>query len=205
MNEPALVHKTEYPMGLSENLASRLDTWEDHVSYYISLSEASNSFSWIKADILHHLTEKFGESSLEKISHDINEPASTVASYVRVARAFPVEKRDQTLSFSHHFQASFADSYDESKGEFTTNNRFEWIERAADENLSTRRMKEEIKETKGVDTGWKSVDKCDFCQISSPTVTKYVFFSPTQKGNSVKYMLHPDCFQDIIDYIDNHK
>ena len=190
-------------MGLSENLASHLETWEDHVSYYIQLSEASNSFSWIKADILKHLTEKFGESSLEQISKDINEPASTIASYVRVSRGFPVDKRDQTLSFSHHFQASFADSYDESKGAFTTDKRFDWIEKAADENLSTRRMKEEIQEAKGVDTGWKSVDKCDFCGVSAPNVQKYVFFSPTQRGASVKYMLHPDCFQDIIDYIES--
>lgn len=205
MNESALSVKTEFPMGLSENLASKLDTWEDHVSYYISLSEASNSFSWIKADILKHLTEKFGESSLEQISKDINEPASTIASYVRVARAFPVEKRDQTLSFSHHFQASFADSYDESKGAFLSENRFDWIERAADENLSTRRMKEEIKESKGEDTGWKSATKCDLCHVEGPNVYKYVFFSPTQRGASVKYMLHPDCFQDIINYIDGQK
>lgn len=205
MNEPAeLVRKNEYPMGLSENLASKLDTWEDHVSYYISLSEASNSFSWIKADILLHLTEKFGESSIEKISNDINEPASTIASYVRVARAFPVDRRDQTLSFSHHFQASFADSYDESKGAFVSENRFNWLERAADENLSTRRMREEIKENKSEDGAWKEAHECDFCHTEGANVIKYVFFSPSQRGASVKFMLHPDCFQDIIDYVEKH-
>lgn len=203
MNESALTVKNElFPMGLSENLASKLETWEDHVSYYIQLSEASNSFSWIKADILLHLTSKFGESSIEQISHDINEPASTIASYVRVARAFPTDKRDQSLSFSHHFQASFADSYDESRGEFVSDNRFKWIEKAADENLSTRRMKAEIKDEKQEDTGWKEAHKCDLCETEGHNVKKYVFFSPGEK--TVKFMLHPDCFGDVISFVENH-
>ena len=206
MNKPAqLVKQNEYPMGLSESLASKLETWEDHVSYYVQLSEASNSFSWIKADILLHLANKFGESSIKKISNDIGEPASTVASYVRVSRAFPRESRYQNLSFSHHFQASFADSYDESKGEFITDDRFGWIERASDENLSTRRIRAEIQEEKEDKNKDASiVPTCDFCKIEGHTVQKYVFFCPTQRGVSVKKMLHPDCFQDVIDFIENN-
>jgi len=202
MNKMALARKTDYPLGLTKEIEKNLETWEDHVSYYVQLSEASNSFSWIKADILLHLAEKFGDSSIEKISNDIGEAPSTVANYVRVARAFPPKTRDPILSFSHHYNASFADSYDESRGEFVTENRFGWVERAANENLSTRRLREEIKDDKdthGQDETF--APNCDFCGTEGHNVKKHVFWCPG--GKSVKFMLHPDCFEDIIRYVES--
>ena len=206
MNEFALKVKREnYPLGLTRELADQLTTWEDHVSALIQSTETSSSLSWIKADILLHLTTKFGEDSLTKISQEINEPISTVANYVRTARAFTIDRRDPTLSFSHHYNASFSDSYDEGQKQFTTDNRYEWIDRASDEKYSTRRLRNEIKDHKEDKPEDASIaPTCDFCKIEGHTVQKYVFFCPTQRGVSVKKMLHPDCFQDVIDFIENN-
>lgn len=204
MNEFALEVKREnYPLGLTQELANQLESWEDHVSALIQSTETSSSLSWIKADILLHLTTKFGEDSLTKISQEINEPISTVANYVRTARAFTIDRRDPTLSFSHHYNASFSDSYDEGKKQFTTDNRYEWVDRASDEKFSTRRLRNEIKDHKiEASPEWKEITKCDHCHLNVDNIEKYVMFQPEKRGTSKTFMLDPFCYTEIIDYIE---
>jgi len=201
----AIINPKEYEMGMSQELANALTTWEEHLSTLLQLSEATTGLSWVKADVLAHMVDKFGENSISSIATDIGEPPSTISAYSRVSRAFLIEKRNPMVSFTSHLQASFSDSYDENKQEFIGESRFGWVERAESENFSTRRLREEIKDHKEDQYKDASIaPTCDFCKIEGHTVQKYVFFCPTQRGASVKKMLHPDCFQDILNYIEEH-
>lgn len=127
---------------------SQLKTYEDYLSFYSQLDEASSAFSWVKADVLHQMTMNLGEKSLESLAADLKQPRSTVANYVRVARAFPPDKRLAIVPFSTHYQASYADSYDEKTKTFSGEERFALVQKAADENLSVRQVIREMKSQK---------------------------------------------------------
>lgn len=185
-------------ISLSPEVFSKLSSWEDWVNYYIQLGEASNSFSWYKADLLFNLFQKYGEGSLDKFAGDVGESKSTVVNYVRTARAFPPEKRIPSLSFSHHFQASFADSYNEKEKDFEGDNRFELIEKAADNQMSTRALQDEVKDSKKDD--YKEEKTCIFTGVKSDKVQKYIFYSP-EGGRAEKMYLLPESFEKIIKYI----
>lgn len=201
MNKDEIVLKSNLPqMGLSAEMEANLSTWEDHLSVLSHLAESTTGLSWIKSDIICHMVTTFGESSIAKIALDLNEPASTISAYSRVSKAFPQDKRNPMVSFSHHLQASFADSYSEVDKKFVGEERFDWVNKAEDERLSTRRLRNEIKDHK-IESApeWVEKKKCDFCHLDGDDIVKYVFFCPTQHGTSVKFVLHPLCFQDIVD------
>lgn len=146
MSETALtpINDNPNPLALDASILDNLDSYDDFLSLYIQLDQTSSAFSWLKADLLLRMTQKLGDNSVQKLAEDIKQPASTIVNYTRTALAFPPEKREEGASFSLHFQASFADSLpDKSKG-FETDKRFEWLERAMDENMSTRKLAEQI-------------------------------------------------------------
>jgi len=192
-------------LALAPDIKSQLTTWEDHISYYLQLTETANSFSWQKADVLLNLVETFGNKSMEKIAHDIGEPRSTVVNYVRTAKAFNPEARNPIVSFTHHFQASFADSYNEKDGKFDTNKRFEWLVKAVDDNLSTRRLKEQVKETKEIDFAGTTGKEDSLLKEIVPNVEKWIFYSVGQKGKASSFWLCPDSVEKILDFIENYK
>ncbi len=198
----SVTNQKEMQMGMSPTMANALNSWEDHLTVLLQLSEATAGLSWVKADVIAHMVNTFGETSIAKIAIDIAEPASTISAYTRVSRAFPQEQRNPCVSFSHHLQASFSDSYDETKKEFVGEERFDWVNKAEDERLSTRRLRNEIKDHK-IESApeWVEKKKCDHCHLDGDDIVKYVFFCPTQHGTSVKFVLHPQCFQDIVDGI----
>jgi len=189
----------DYPLYLNDDAVRDLVTWEDWVTTYLQLNEATNSVSWLKADFLFKLFERFGGESLEKFASDVGEPRSTVANYVRVSRAFPPETRVGHLSFTHHYQASFTDSYDETKKEFATDKRFEVIEDAASRNISTRQLKDEILESK--ERPAQAPATCDLCKKEAKEYQKYVFFSPGTGQESDKYTFHAKCYKEIQNFI----
>lgn len=102
----------------------------------------------MKADLLLQVEKKLGEKSLRVFSGEVNQPQSTITNYIRVARAFDKERRDVGASFSTHFQASFADSYDEETKSFKSDTRFDWLNKAIDEKMSTRKLAQEIQKHK---------------------------------------------------------
>lgn len=143
----------EMPVGLDHNILNKLNDYEDYLSFYIQLEEASGAVAWLRADMLYQMVQQLGENSLNQLAQDLKQPRSTVINYVRVARAFPMEKRQAIVPFSAHFQASFADSYDEKSGTFKSDTRFQWVEKVAADGLSTRALQKEIKEQKLLDSG----------------------------------------------------
>ena len=191
----------DYPLYLDDEAVRGLETWEDWVTTYLQLNEATNSVSWLKADFLSKLYKKFGGGSLEKFASDVGEPRSTVTNYVRVSRAFPPKARVPHLSFTHHYQASFTDSYDESKREFATDKRFEIIEDAAERNLSTRQLKNEILEKKDKEAVKKEKFVCDLCKKETDKYRNYVFFAPGTGEEADKFKFHKTCYRKILKYI----
>ncbi len=144
MDETAVVEQEN----LSPSFLDKLENYEDYLSFYMQLEEASTAFSWLKADTLHRMNQKLGDKSLEQLAKDLKQKKSTVVSYIRVAKAFPQETRNPAASFSAHYQASYADSFNDKTQEFTGEKRFVWIQKATDDNLSTREIAEGIQAEK---------------------------------------------------------
>jgi len=192
-------------LALSPDVKSKLVSWEDHISYYLQLTETANAFSWQKADVLLNLIDTFGDRSMEKIANDIGEPRSTVVNYVRASKAFPPKTRDPMASFTHHFQASFADSYNEKDGKFDTNKRFEWLAKAVDDNLSTRRLKEQVKEAKEIAFVGTTGKEDSLTGEITPGVVKWVFFPVGTQGNAHNFWLCPESVEKILKFIEEYK
>jgi len=144
MNETALSTIENNSLALDSKVLENLESYDDFLSYYIQIDQTSSAFSWLKADLLFKMTQKLGDNSVRKLAEDIKQPVSTIVNYTRTAMAFPPEKREEGASFSIHFQASFADSLDEKSKEFDGDKRFDWLEKAVDNNMSTRKLAEEI-------------------------------------------------------------
>lgn len=139
---------SDQSFSLNQNVIKNLTTYEEFLSVYLQLEEASTAFSWMKADILLELENRFGDKSFTELSKDIKQPRSTINSYARTARAFPSDKRDPMASFTTCFVASFADPYDNKTKTFLSDTRFEWVEKSVDGGWSSRTLQENISNAK---------------------------------------------------------
>jgi len=133
-----------------EKYLEKLEKYEDYVSFYGQLEEATTAFSWVKADMLLQMTNKLGDASLASLSKDLKLPQSTVVNYIRTARAFPTDQREPIVPFTSHFQASFADSYDEKTKTFNGEQRFKLLGEAADKMMSVRDIMKSVHEIKAL-------------------------------------------------------
>lgn len=104
---------------------------EDLIQAYISLEEKEADCRWAKAEILSAITNAGAKASW--IASQIGTSAAQVREMVKVYRAFPTEgMRVPELSWYHHRLAA------------NTPDPAQWIARAADEQMSTRQMREAI-------------------------------------------------------------
>lgn len=201
MDEKTLSLVTDTPLGLSSDILDKLETYEDYLSFYIQLDQASTAFAWIKVDLLLKMASKMGETSVEQLARDINHPRSTVVNYVRVARAFPKDRRDEQASFSIHFKAAFADSYNDKTGEFDADTRFKWVEKAVDEGMSTRVLGELIQRDKQRELLNLEVLPCSRCKSAEGEIKPYVLYSPGEHTPSERFELHEACYAEILIFI----
>ena len=191
---------------LDEQVLSKLSSYEDYLSYYIQLTEASDTVSWVKADFLVYMLKKMGANSLSALSRDMKQPFGTVDNYVRTARAFPPDKRNAAMSFSHHFKASFADKFDEKTKTFLTDKRFDWINRAQDERMSSRTLQANISEEKEKTANPDLGVKCSHCGKPNDKLQKWTLASPGAGKRIINLYLHEICFVEILKFIyDGHK
>lgn len=191
---------------LDEQVLSKLTSYEDYLSYYIQLNEATDAVSWVKADFLLYMLHKMGASSLLALSRDMKQPFGTVDNYIRTARAFPPEKRNEAMSFSHHFKASFADKYDEKTKTFLTDKRFEWVNRAQDERMSTRTLQANITEAKEKTENPDLGVSCSHCGKPNEKLQKWTMASPGTGKRIINLYLHEVCLVEILKFIyDGHK
>lgn len=126
--------------GIDSEILEKLSSYSDFLNAYIQIDQTANGVSWMKADILSTMEQRLGDASLKELSKELGENYSTLVSYIRVSRAFPIDRRDEKASFSLHFQASFADKYNSESKNFSGEERFAWIDKAVDENLSSRSL-----------------------------------------------------------------
>lgn len=119
--------------------------WEDFINLWIISKEIDQRNQWFKGDIANKVAVEHGEGSLKRFAQEVEESIRTIENYRRVARAFPLEKRNWKLSWTHYFIASYTDSYKKGLNKFDGENRYEWIEKAHDSNWTTTRLMEEIK------------------------------------------------------------
>lgn len=197
-NNLALVSETQNPLALDKNILNQLQNYEDFLSAYIQLDQATTAFSWLKADLLNELLKKQGDKGVDMIARDLKEPRGTVGNYIRTARAFPPERRSPRASFTLHFKASFADSYGRKNHEFKGDKRFEWLNKAVDDNMSTRALEEAIKREELIEIGAPII--CQKCGQSHGEVGLYVIFSSSQKIRE-EWNLHATCYQEIRNFI----
>ena len=191
---------------LDEQVLSKLSSYEDYLSYYIQLTEASDTVSWVKADFLVYMLKKMGANSLSALSRDLKQPFGTVDNYVRTARAFAPDKRNTAMSFSHHFKASFSDKYDEKTKTFLTNKRFDWINRAQDERMSSRTLQANISEEKEKTANPDLGVLCSHCGKPNDKLQKWTMASPQTGKRIINLYLHEVCFVEILKFIyDGHE
>ena len=176
-----------------DNLAN-VESYEDFVSLYIRLDEVNSTISWYKADVLNTMVNRFGDKSLDQLSMDLGQPRSTISNYSRTAIAFPKNKRHEEVSFSLHFQASYADEFDEKTRTFKSDDRFETLNKAIDEGLSVRKLAETIKQSKEI------IDYCDYCNQDGE-VKPFIFYCPSERGMHKRMHLHKECYEEILDSI----
>lgn len=173
-------------------LIPQLETWEDHVQAYQQANEATDEVMWYKVDILCSLLEKFGKSSLAEFSRQVKEKETTFVSYVRTARAFPPEKRIAAVPFETHLRASYADPY--KNQQFLGENRFKMLEMAADQELSSRKVRKIIHDEKMKKTLQVEIIPCWWCGLDSGEIIDHIFYSPHVFRQATHYHVHQLCF-----------
>jgi hypothetical protein len=127
------------------NILSQAEDWEDFISLWLQTKEFEQSVQWLKGDIACKIAIKYGEKSLIKFAQETNESYQTIIAYRRVSKAFDFNKRLLNLTWSHYFIASQTDKFLKGSDDFETNNRFDWLNKAHDNQWGARRLAEEIK------------------------------------------------------------
>ena len=192
-------------IGLLPEEKKQLKTPEDYAQKVVTAIGMREVGTWVAADVLLDYYDRFGgEQSLKEFAANLNIEYSTVGTWIRTARAFPLEKRIPTLSFTHHYRASFADSYDRSANEFEGDDRFSFLEQADAANWAVRDLQEEVDRFKRMRE--LDVEKlpCAFCKSNNGDINTYGFYARFSRREPQKRELHDACFDFILQYIDNY-
>lgn len=178
------------PLGLGPSI--KLDSWEDRISAWENAKNYAVASSWVQADVYASLIPQFGEKSLATFAKEINIPTTTVTNYARTSQAFPLDKREPMLTFTHHLQASQADTKNR-KGEFLSDTRFEWIIKAADEKWPVARLVTEIQQAKKKAEQNTEILPCERCGKSDGEIKTYLLYNIGQRSNAKRIELHAIC------------
>ena len=142
--EPSIVQYDE-TMSLGTHTVNKAKEWEDFIGLWMMSRDVDSKNQWFKGDIVNRLATIYGENSIGKFAQEVQESLRSIYQYRRAARAFDEEHRNMNISFTHYLLASYTDEYNKGNGEFTSDERFKWIEKANDNSWSTGKMAQEIK------------------------------------------------------------
>jgi len=148
MSEQKIKSNNPQSITLDPSYLNNAKDWEDFISLWSISKEIDQRNQWFKGDIADKVAVLHGEGSLKRFSEEVEESLPTIENYRRVSRAFPEDKRNWKLSWTHYFIASYTDSFKKGQNKFDKDDRYEWIEKAHDNNWTTVRLKEEIKKKK---------------------------------------------------------
>lgn len=195
-NLPALVG--DFKLGLDKSFFDKYKTFDEKQTLYADIKTFTAASSWMQADFFKYLWEESGDKTLNKFAGTVGEPSGTINNYIRTARAFSETERNPMLTFSHHFQASLADSYDSKTKQFQSKARYDWLDKAADQRLTTRQLNEQIIRTKRVKE-LKGATPCYWCKISDENVIPFNFFN-TQTKHTDHLDFHDTCYRAMKYY-----
>lgn len=121
------------------HIDTQVKTLEDIIQMYINLEEQERECRWAKGQLLD-LMIKMG-AKIGWIASQVGTSKAQIRELIKTYRAFPEEEdRNPELSWMHHRIAA------------NSENPKEWIEIAANEQMSTRQLRKAIKESVGEST-----------------------------------------------------
>ena len=129
---------------LDEQALQEATSWEDLISAWIACHETEAQINWFRADIANKVETGYGSNGLQKFAQEVGASYYTLASYRRVARAFPDSERNNRVSFSHYLVSSMVDKFNQTAQDFDSKERYDWIVKAEDNNWSVNRLRNEI-------------------------------------------------------------
>lgn len=111
--------------------------WESLVSSAMEAREAKDNAQWIIGDIAAEVEKMYGSGALVAFAQEISVNKNTFRRYKLVSQAFPEDKRIDFLSHRHHMMLAARED------------RFQWLQLAADNNWSTDNLKVELGKYEG--------------------------------------------------------
>lgn len=188
---------------LDNSIFKNLETYQDFQAAYEELDKGTSAFNWAKAELFYHIYTTLGMNEMRELSKEYAISPTTALTYLRAVKAFPLNKRNHSVSFSHHLEASYSDSYNRKENKFDGENRFEWIKRASLENLSSRELKNLITNQKNKESVsiLLSCSKCDNLKIDN---NKYLLYPILKNKKTEKIVLCDQCYTLVLNFIYNN-
>lgn len=112
------------------------ESWEDHVSAWIQVSQEVDEKQWQLGAIATSVKTTYGQESIKKFAGEVMRKARIIYYYIQVHDTFQKCKRLQSLSWSHHLIASESDDPEAALAD------------AEDNGLSVEAMRQRISEKK---------------------------------------------------------
>jgi hypothetical protein len=199
---PAVVENSN-PLAISPAFLNSLETRSDYENAFTMVSEQKNQCTWLEADLILNYYKKFLGQHLDVYKAGQLLSDSTIKYYLRTASGFPAETRLPSVSFNHHYMATYADQWDSKTLGFKGDKRFTYIHRASDEGMSTRKLKEEIdqdqKELAKEEDKRECYYQCSNLGTPKPPLFDYVIYRKgSPKADPLKITAHEDCFNNRI-------
>ena len=152
------------------------------------------------------MQKKLGFDSLKDLSTELKAPLSTITNYIRVSRGFPEEKRNYNLPFSYHLIATRADSYNAKTGTFDGTNRFDWLKKAEQEQITSKMLESRIR-LENIKEKTEGKLLCVHCGTTEEEgeILEYVMYAPELGRGAKKFELHAACYKKIVEFIEYGK
>lgn len=107
-------------------------SWEEAVSKGMELREMKDNVQWELGDLAMDVDTAYGLDSIGKFANEIGINKKSLQQYRRVSAAFPNNKRIAYLSHRHHLILAARED------------RFDWLQKAADNNWTTTQLYREV-------------------------------------------------------------
>jgi hypothetical protein len=194
---------TNTELSLPTEALAQLRKPSDYEHAFQMVAEQMNSRVWWIADLIASYTTKFPKYELDVYRNGQQMSQSAYRYYQRTAFAFPPETRNPALTFSHHYQASWADEYNRKDHTFNGDKRFDWLAIAMDKSLSSRALGTEVAmEKRHKETG-TDPHHCIFClKTEGQTFLYSIYKHALPKTKPVKLYLHEECFATVLQFAD---
>lgn len=185
-------------LSLPSEISQQLNSPEDYENAFQQVTEQKNTFIWWEADLIFDYWKKYLKP-LDVYRAGQLLSSNTVKYYLRTAAGFPPHTRIPAISFSHHYQATFADEWDSRTIEFKGERRFLYAENASDEGWSVRKLKEKMQDDE--EKRAKNIEdfECAFCSDTKEQVFKYSTYRfGTPKMAPQKFYAHQSCLDTMM-------